>query len=173
MHRLARRLRSAGKLPARVSSRPKKEMNGRSSEEAYARHGRPAAPRRMTAAAMWYTAPVVDRAALCVTRRSTPSPTPSSILRVSVWSSSALIGSSVSFARVRGRCASRSTSHQSISGDHPRAWANLVKEPLMGTRLYVGNLPFSADGAQPAHLFDAYGEVAEARVITDRESGRS
>ncbi|HST88134.1 MAG TPA: RNA-binding protein [Ktedonobacterales bacterium] len=43
----------------------------------------------------------------------------------------------------------------------------------MGTRLYVGNLPFSADGAQLAHLFDAYGEVTEARVITDRESGRS
>lgn len=43
----------------------------------------------------------------------------------------------------------------------------------MGIRLYVGNLPFSADGAQLAHLFDAYGEVAEARVITDRESGHS
>jgi CxxC-x17-CxxC domain-containing protein len=43
----------------------------------------------------------------------------------------------------------------------------------MGTRLYVGNLPYSADGAQLAHIFSSYGEVVEARVISDRDSGQS
>lgn len=43
----------------------------------------------------------------------------------------------------------------------------------MGTRLYVGNLPYSADGAQLAQIFSAYGEVVESRVVTDRDSGQS
>ena len=43
----------------------------------------------------------------------------------------------------------------------------------MGTRLYVGNLPYSADSAQLARIFSSYGEVVEARVITDRDSGQS
>jgi RNA recognition motif-containing protein len=43
----------------------------------------------------------------------------------------------------------------------------------MGTRLYVGNLPYSADSAQLTHIFSSYGEVVEARVITDRDSGQS
>jgi cold-inducible RNA-binding protein len=43
----------------------------------------------------------------------------------------------------------------------------------MGTRLYVGNLPYSADDAQLARIFSSYGDVVEARVITDRDSGQS
>jgi RNA recognition motif-containing protein len=43
----------------------------------------------------------------------------------------------------------------------------------MGTRLYVGNLPYSADDAQLVRIFSSYGEVVEARVITDRNSGQS
>ncbi len=43
----------------------------------------------------------------------------------------------------------------------------------MGTRLYVGNLPYSADGAQLAQIYSTYGEVVESRVITDRTSGQS
>jgi RNA recognition motif-containing protein len=43
----------------------------------------------------------------------------------------------------------------------------------VGTRIYVGNLPYSADNAQLSQLFSAYGDVVEARVITDRDSGQS
>ncbi len=43
----------------------------------------------------------------------------------------------------------------------------------MGTRIYVGNLPYSADSAQLSQLFSAYGDVVDARVITDRDTGRS
>lgn len=39
--------------------------------------------------------------------------------------------------------------------------------------LFVGNLPWSVDDAQLAQLFSQYGEVASARVLKDRQSGRS
>ncbi len=43
----------------------------------------------------------------------------------------------------------------------------------MGTRLYVGNLPFDVDEAQIRTLFQEGGrEVAEVKVITDRDTGR-
>ncbi len=40
-------------------------------------------------------------------------------------------------------------------------------------RIYVGGLPFQTDDAQLTQMFSAYGEVTEAKVITDRDSGRS
>jgi len=44
---------------------------------------------------------------------------------------------------------------------------------IMGTRLYVGNLPYSADEEQLKTLFSEGGrQVAEVRIITDRDTGR-
>ena len=43
----------------------------------------------------------------------------------------------------------------------------------MNTRLYVGNLPYTADEAQLRELFGKAGTVADVAVITDRETGRS
>jgi len=43
----------------------------------------------------------------------------------------------------------------------------------VGTRIYVGNLPYSTDGAQLQQLFGAYGTVVDARVITDSNTGQS
>jgi cold-inducible RNA-binding protein len=43
----------------------------------------------------------------------------------------------------------------------------------VGTRIYVGNLPYSTDGAQLSQIFGAYGQVVDARVITDRNTGQS
>ncbi len=43
----------------------------------------------------------------------------------------------------------------------------------MGARIYVGNLPYSADNAQLSQLFSAYGDVVDVRVITDRSTGQS
>lgn len=40
-------------------------------------------------------------------------------------------------------------------------------------RIYVGNLPWSADEAALRNLFSTIGEVHSAAVITDRETGRS
>jgi RNA recognition motif-containing protein len=43
----------------------------------------------------------------------------------------------------------------------------------MGTRLYVGNLPFSADEAQIRDLFAQNGRaVSEVKLVTDRDTGR-
>src|SRR5258706_10280010 len=43
----------------------------------------------------------------------------------------------------------------------------------MGTRLYVGNLPFSADEEQVRELFAANGRnVVEVKLVTDRDTGR-
>ena len=43
----------------------------------------------------------------------------------------------------------------------------------MGSRLYVGNLPFSADENMVRELFARNNrEVTEVKLITDRETGR-
>ncbi|KAL6878283.1 hypothetical protein ACP4OV_012453 [Aristida adscensionis] len=42
-----------------------------------------------------------------------------------------------------------------------------------GNRIYVGNLSWGVDNSALANLFNEQGEVLEARVIYDRESGRS
>ena len=39
--------------------------------------------------------------------------------------------------------------------------------------IYVANLPYSTDRDQLREIFAAYGEVSSARVVTDRETGRS
>ncbi len=43
----------------------------------------------------------------------------------------------------------------------------------MPTKIYVGNLPWRATDAQLTQLFGAHGEVVDARIVTDRETGRS
>ena len=43
----------------------------------------------------------------------------------------------------------------------------------MGSRLYVGNLPFTADDAQIRELFSQGGRtVTEVKLVTDRDTGR-
>src|SRR5881628_1936918 len=43
----------------------------------------------------------------------------------------------------------------------------------MGKRLYVGNLPFSATDESLRQMFKQAGQVESARIITDRDTGRS
>jgi RNA recognition motif-containing protein len=43
----------------------------------------------------------------------------------------------------------------------------------MGNKLYVGNLPFSATDDTLRDLFSQAGQVESARIITDRDTGRS
>ncbi len=42
----------------------------------------------------------------------------------------------------------------------------------MATRIYVGNLPFSANEEQVRDLFEQYGDVLSVAMITDRDTGR-
>jgi RNA recognition motif-containing protein len=43
----------------------------------------------------------------------------------------------------------------------------------MGTRLYVGNLPFSVAPEALRQAFSASGEVTDVHIVSDRESGQS
>ncbi|MBI2605015.1 MAG: RNA-binding protein [Deltaproteobacteria bacterium] len=43
----------------------------------------------------------------------------------------------------------------------------------MGKKLYVGNLPFSANDESLQQIFSQAGTVESAKVITDRDTGRS
>jgi RNA recognition motif-containing protein len=43
----------------------------------------------------------------------------------------------------------------------------------MGKKLYVGNLPYSVDDETLHQRFSEFGAVSSAKVITDRETGRS
>ena len=43
----------------------------------------------------------------------------------------------------------------------------------MGNRLYVGNLSFHTNEDSLRDAFAQYGEVVEAKIVTDRETGRS
>jgi len=43
----------------------------------------------------------------------------------------------------------------------------------MQVKLFVGNLPWSVGDAELEAVFSELGEVASARVITDRDTGRS
>jgi RNA recognition motif-containing protein len=48
-----------------------------------------------------------------------------------------------------------------------------VKEVAVGTKLYVGSLPYSTTEQQLSELFSQYGTVTSAKVITDRYTGQS
>jgi len=43
----------------------------------------------------------------------------------------------------------------------------------MSNKVFVGGLPWATDSAALKDAFAAYGEVVEAKVITDRQTGRS
>lgn len=43
----------------------------------------------------------------------------------------------------------------------------------MQVKLFVGNLPWSVGDAELTEIFSRHGEVESARVISDRETGRS
>jgi RNA recognition motif-containing protein len=45
--------------------------------------------------------------------------------------------------------------------------------PTMATNIYVGNLSYQSTDQDLRGLFEQYGEVYSAKVIEDRETGRS
>lgn len=43
----------------------------------------------------------------------------------------------------------------------------------MNNKLFVGSLPWALRGKELRELFEAFGEITEATVILDRDTGRS
>jgi len=57
-------------------------------------------------------------------------------------------------------------------GSHP--FLSVLKGSVMSnTKLYVGNLPYTIDDGALQHNFAEFGDVTSAKVMTDRDSGRS
>ncbi len=50
---------------------------------------------------------------------------------------------------------------------------SLFRAIAMAKRLYVGNLKYTVTSAQLQELFEQYGTVKTAQVLSDRETGRS
>jgi cold-inducible RNA-binding protein len=44
---------------------------------------------------------------------------------------------------------------------------------MSNSKIYVGNLPFSANEQELGDMFSQYGQITECKLITDRYSGRS
>jgi RNA recognition motif-containing protein len=43
----------------------------------------------------------------------------------------------------------------------------------MAVQIYAGNLPYKIKEEELKRLFEAHGEVSSAKIVTDRETGRS
>lgn len=52
-----------------------------------------------------------------------------------------------------------------------RHWYNSTGDPV-GTKLYVGNLPFSVSENDVASLFEKAGNVSSVRAVMDHDTGR-
>jgi len=50
---------------------------------------------------------------------------------------------------------------------------NFFRGSLVSTKLFVGSLPWSVDDKVLQTTFEAHGTVVSAKVIKDRETGRS
>jgi RNA recognition motif-containing protein len=48
-----------------------------------------------------------------------------------------------------------------------------MKDAKMGKKIYVGNLSYNTNEAGLTDLFQAHGKVVSAKIIIDRDSGRS
>jgi RNA recognition motif-containing protein len=48
-----------------------------------------------------------------------------------------------------------------------------MENPIMGNKLYVGNLSYNVTASQLEELFGQHGSVQTAEVISDRDTGRS
>ena len=49
----------------------------------------------------------------------------------------------------------------------------LTERMQSGMNIYVGNLPYSTTPDDLREVFSAFGEVAAARIVNDRETGRA
>jgi cold-inducible RNA-binding protein len=58
-----------------------------------------------------------------------------------------------------------SITHQSVE--------SLLRASAMAKRLYVGNLKYSVTSEQLQELFEQFGTVISAQVLSDRDTGRS
>ena len=59
-----------------------------------------------------------------------------------------------------------------FSGAVPAMWW-FNERIVLGMNIYVGNLPYSTTPDDLREIFASFGEVAAARIVNDRETGRA
>nr|GEX85567.1 glycine-rich RNA-binding protein 4, mitochondrial-like [Tanacetum cinerariifolium] len=67
----------------------------------------------------------------------------------------------------------QSISQTTVSNGHMTGPSMYNAFRCMSSKLFVGGLSYQTDDYSLKEAFSGFGEVVEARVITDRESGRS
>ena len=69
----------------------------------------------------------------------------------------------------------RILSERNFSGDFSlrRSVESLLRAIAMAKRLYVGNLKYTVTSEQLHELFEQFGTVSSAQVLSDRDTGRS
>jgi RNA recognition motif-containing protein len=73
-----------------------------------------------------------------------------------------------------GACCGPASSFPAVWCLHP-AWIGrqaIISEYFAMAKIYVGNLPFSADEAAVRALFSQHGTVESVALITDRDTGQ-
>jgi len=55
----------------------------------------------------------------------------------------------------------------------PHPASKILENPIMGKKLYVGNLSYDASSSDLEQMFSAHGTVESATIIADRDTGRS
>ncbi|KAL5702888.1 hypothetical protein ACHQM5_028050 [Ranunculus cassubicifolius] len=72
-----------------------------------------------------------------------------------------------------GNLLKQSFTQNSVANGQVSSSAMLNAMRCMSTKLFVGGLSYGTDDHQLRDAFANFGEVTEARVITDRDTGRS
>ncbi|KAI3518564.1 hypothetical protein L1887_07369 [Cichorium endivia] len=72
-----------------------------------------------------------------------------------------------------GTLMKQTISQTTISSGHMTGSSMFNAIRAMSTKLFVGGLSYQTDDHSLKEAFSGFGDVIEARVITDRESGRS
>ncbi|OWM84223.1 glycine-rich RNA-binding protein 2, mitochondrial-like [Punica granatum] len=62
---------------------------------------------------------------------------------------------------------------QSLSANGQGSMLNSIRSMASSTKLFIGGLSYGTDDHSLKDAFSSYGEVVEARVILDRDTGRS
>jgi len=76
-------------------------------------------------------------------------------------------------ARIAGQCLPPTQSSANHSAGSIRPLLPLLSRVTQVTKLYVGNLPFTATDESVRTLFSKHGTVETVALITDRETGRA
>lgn len=63
--------------------------------------------------------------------------------------------------------------HQFMNGTFEAMHPTGVQKDTTFTKIFVGGLPYHTNDASLRKYFEAYGEIDEAVVITDRQTGKS